>query len=422
MGQATANGRPYSGRPARPRKGAKSKLTLIALASVVFFAGGYILLWSLGSVIVGGKGFPWASPAGVSLSPVAVQAQIDQPLEPLVNMRALRDLSYVPVKGIYVGSQHLADPELLQPLLDLADTTEINAFVVDVKDDWGSITYNCDAPAARNLGTISARIKDVDSLIATLREHHITPIARIVCFKDSVLPNARPDLAVMNGETGEIWETYSNHTRFINPFSREVWEYLVEVAEDAARHGFAEIQFDYVRFPDGGPIKQAVYAGQNGMKMSDAISGFLAFAKKRLEPLGVWISADVFGMTLRVKSPDDQGIGQILEQMAQNLDIICPMVYPSHYAVNSFGLASPNASPYQLVSQALQEAKQRMPGTGATIRPWLQDFSMNGGGGYVKYGTTEVKAEIRAAEELGYSEWLLWNASLNYTEGALRSD
>jgi len=384
----------------------------VAVASLVCFAAAFILLWSLGSVIVGGKGFPWTSKAQAAMSPVALQAQVDRPLEPLVDMRALRDLSYVPVKGIYVSSYWAGKPDLLAKMIQIADTTEINAFVIDVKDEYGRVVYNSDVPMAKTLGTVEARIPDIDALIATLRQHDITPIARIVCFQDNALASARPDLAIKSSKGG-LW-SYDGMS-YTNPYNHEVWDYLVQIAEDVAKHGFREIQFDYVRFPAAGPVDEAVYPGANGTSKPDAIAGFLAYAHERLEPLGVWVSADVFGMTLRVK--DDQKMGQILEQIARSVDIVCPMIYPSLYWPHSYGLPNPNAKPYELITAALTDAKTRLAGTGAMVRPWLQDYSWGG----VTYGVPQVQAEIRAAEELGYTEWILWDSSLTYTVGALRS-
>ena len=417
MGQATSNGRPSVRRPPRRRRGARGKFAFIAVSSAICFAVGFILLWSLGSIIVGGQGFPWSSPAEAAISPVALQAQVDHPLEPLVDLRAFRDLSYVPVKGIYVSSYWAGRTDLLQKMLDIADTTEINAFVIDVKDEYGQVVYNCNVPMAKRVRAVQPHITDIDALISTLRQHDVTPIARLVCFQDGMLAKARPDLAVQSKKNpGTPWKD-NNGLAYTNPYNHEVWDYLVQIAEDAAKHGFREIQFDYVRFPAQGDVKDAVYPGSNGMSKADAISGFLAYARERLEPLGVWVSADVFGETLMVNN--DQGIGQKLEQVASNVDIICPMVYPSHYSLGSYSLDSPNASPYELVSAALKDAKPRLDGSGAAVRPWLQDFSMKGM--LPTYGVAEVKAEIKAAEEQGYTEWLLWNAAMNYTTGALRS-
>ncbi|MCL5736077.1 MAG: putative glycoside hydrolase, partial [Actinobacteria bacterium] len=256
---------------------------------------------------------------------------------------------------------------------------------------------------------------DIDALIAKLRAHNIIPIARVVCFKDDKLADKRPDLAV-KWKNGTNWTDFKGFS-FTNPYSHEVWEYLVEVAEDAARHGFREIQFDYVRFPSDGKISDAVYPGQNSSK-EDAIAAFLAFARPRLEKLGVWISADVFGITVNPASAKDSAtLGQNIDKMAENVDIVCPMVYPSHYDNGYYGIDSPNKDPFDTVSKAMADTKARLAGTGAMGRPYLQDFSLRG----VTYGVAEVKAQIKAAEEKGFSEWILWDPSLTYTEGALRS-
>jgi hypothetical protein len=383
---------------------------------VVLFAGGFFLLWSLGSWIVGGSGFPGGgSSVDAVTAPVTVVSGSDYSVSPLIDLREFRDLSYVPVKGIYMTSYGASSADNLNKMISLADSTEINAFVIDVKDDLGYVTYKADVPLAKEEGLIDNRIKDIDALIAKLREHNIIPIARVVCFKDTKLANKRPDLAV-KWKNGTNWTDFKGLS-FTNPYNHEVWEYLVEVAEDAARHGFREVQFDYVRFPSDGLISQAVYPGQNSSK-EDAIAAFLAFARPRLEKLGVWVSADVFGITVNPASHKDSAtIGQSVPKIAESVDIVCPMVYPSHYSDGYYGIESPNRSPYETVSKAMADTKGMLAGAGAMGRPWLQDFSLRG----VTYGINEVKAQIKAAEEQGFSEWLLWDPALNYTKGALRS-
>lgn len=404
----------YRQRPVRRRRGALLRFTSVVVLGLVAFGAGFILLWSLGSWAVGGSGFPWRSEAGITEVSVPPPTEAVYSLEPLVDRLAFRDLSYVPVKGLYIGSYVGGSSERLQNLLQIADTTEINAFVFDVKDDWGKITYAADVPLARELGLIEERVKDIDAFIATLAEHDIVPIARLVCFKDTELALAKPEISVRSSKGGKWADWKGRH--YTNPYSHEVWEYLVQVAEDAVRHGFREIQFDYVRFPTDGPISEAVYPGEYCSK-EDAIAGFLAYARERLEKLGAWVSADVFGIVI-MDTPDTATIGQKYWKVAQNVDIMCPMVYPSHYESGSYGLENPNASPYETVSAAMKETVKRLAGTGAMGRPWLQDFSLRG----VTYGVEKVKAQIKAAEEQGFTEWLLWNPSVQYTVGALRSE
>ncbi len=376
------------------------------------FAVGFFLFWSLGSWFVGGGGFPGGSDEDSAATSIPLTVETDYEVEPLVDLIAFRDLSYVPVKGVYMTSYSAASPDRVADLVNLADTTEINALVIDVKDDTGIVTYDADVSMGKELGLIEERIGDIDALLALLADHDIIPIARVVCFKDSALAAKRPDLAV-HREDGGMWEDW-NGLNYTNPYSHEVWEYIVQVAEDAARHGFREIQFDYVRFPTDGPISEAVYPGEY-CEMEDAIADLLAYARGRLEKLGVWISADVFGLTVHVEN--DGGIGQKIEKISRNVDIVCPMVYPSHYDGGSYGIDNPDANPYDLVTAAMKDTAKRLAGTGAMGRPWLKDDDYG-----VDYGVEEVKAEIKAAEEQGFDEWLLWNAGNEYTVGALRAE
>jgi hypothetical protein len=397
------------------RKAAKRRVIFMLVTGLMTFAVGFLLLWSAASWMRGGDGWPWSGSDESAATAPGLEVKSAYTIEPLVDLREFRDLSYVPVKGVYMTSYAAASPQILDNLIGLADRTEINAFVIDVKDDLGIVAYNADVQLAKQEGLIEKRIKDIDALVSKLQEHNITPIARVVCFKDDKLANKRPDLAVMH-KNGKIWEDFKKLS-YTNPYNREVWEYLVQVAEDAAKHGFREIQFDYVRFPSDGKISDAVYPGQNSSK-EDAIAAFLAYARPRLEKLGVWVSADVFGITVNPNNAKDSAtIGQNVEKIAKNVDIVCPMIYPSHYDSGSYGIQNPNASPYETVAAASKDTAARLAGSGAMGRPWLQDFSLRG----VEYGQAEVKAQIKAAEEQGFTEWLLWDPSLKYVEKALRS-
>src|SRR3990172_7790412 len=260
---------PQRSRSASRRKAAHRRMAVLGFLGAVFFAGGFFLLWSMGGWLVGGGGFPGgASPSAAVAAPVLVASGDDFTVSPLIDLRAFRDLSYVPVKGIYMTSYGAASNERLTDMIKLADDTEINAFVIDVKDDLGYVTYKADIQLAKDEGLIDARIKDIDALTAKLRQHNIIPIARVVCFKDTKLAEKRPDMAV-KWKNGSNWSDF-NGLSYTNPYNREVWEYLVQVAEDAARHGFREIQFDYVRFPSDGKISDAVYPGRNSSQ-EDAI-------------------------------------------------------------------------------------------------------------------------------------------------------
>jgi hypothetical protein len=400
--------------PVRARRGAGRKVAAIAVMGAAAFAAGFFVLWTLGSWIVGGSGEGPGADGGGAAAAAVVSAQTDYTVEPIVDLLAFRDLSYVPVKGVYMTGFSAGNATTVDRLVGLADRTEVNAFVINVKEDGGEITYATEAPMAQSLGTDTEIIEDIDGLLATMAEHNIIPIARIVCFKDGVLPEKRPDLAIMDSRAqGQLWRDNSKaRSTYLNPYNHEVWEYLVQVAEDAARKGFREIQFDYVRFPTDGAVEYMEFPGKYCTK-DDAIAGFLAYARPRLEKLGVWVSADVFGL---VVAHQTSGFGQQLEKMCRNLDIVCPMVYPDLYDSGSYLVDDPNSEPYKIVSGAMKDMAARLPGTGVKGRPWLRDYSWRG----VVYGPDEIQAEIRAAAEQGYDEWILWNSSNKYTEDALQ--
>ncbi len=376
----------------------------------MLFAAGFILLWSLGSVIVGGKGFPWTTTAGASISPVALQAQIERPLEPLVDLRAFRDLSYVPVKGIYVTSQAAGNPKALAAMIAIADQTEINAFVIDVKDDYGKITYEADVPLAKDLGLIDVHIRDIDGLIATLREHDITPIARVVAFQDDALATTRPDLAVQSSKGG-IWRTTRTSATPIRTTTRcgsTRCSWRRTPRGMASGRSSSTTSASPATVPSPRPSTRGVLPRRPTPSPGSSRSRANAWRS-----MGVWVSADVFGLTTTVKK--DQGIGQQFEKISRNVDIICPMVYPSHYDAGSYGIDSPDDQPIRADRPCSGGRHSQAGGHRGHVPPLAAGLHHGG----VQYGVEEVKAQIKAAEEQGYEEWLLWDPSLNYTVGAL---
>lgn len=315
----------------------------------------------------------------------------------------------VAAKGIYVSGWVAGSPRM-NALIDLVRETELNAVVIDVKDDHGNITYQSTLPKVAEMGNSVAYIKDLDALLQRLDREGIYAIARIVVFKDPALGKNRPDLVIL-GPSGLPWRDRI-HATWADPYNREVWAYNVAVAKEAAARGFQEIQFDYVRFPSDGNLDGLVYPAATGEKRSRVIADFLAYARRELEPLGAFVSADVFGLV--TSAADDLGIGQYWEELAPSVDYMSPMVYPSHYALRSYGLPDPDAAPYETVYRAMQDALRRTAGTGARIRPWLQDFTLRN-----RYDANMVRAQIKAVQDSGLDEWMLWNPYSNFTASAL---
>ncbi|RED64175.1 putative glycoside hydrolase [Cohnella lupini] len=322
------------------------------------------------------------------------------------------------VKGIYVTA-YSAGGERMAKLLNLLDKTELNSMVIDIKDDLGNITYKTDNPTLKKLGSPQPYIRDINKLMTTLKEHDIYPIARVVVFKDSVLAKKHPEMSFVQKD-GTIWHN-NNNDKFVNPYDKKVWEYNVEVAKEAAKLGFKEIQFDYVRFPEGFEKKaDSLKFTKNELSRVDTVASFVEFAKKELAPLGVRVSVDIFGYAASV--PAAEGIGQDFVKISNAVNVICPMIYPSHYSTGWFKQKDPDKAPYATIKGAMVDTHKKLDPLGdkkPIIRPWIQDFTASwlGKGHYAKYGAAEVQAQIKALNDSGVQEYLLWNAGNTYTEG-----
>ncbi|WP_309120161.1 putative glycoside hydrolase [Paenibacillus sp.] len=320
------------------------------------------------------------------------------------------------IRGVY-ATAHSAGGSRLETLLRLLDDTELNSLVIDVKDDYGYITYPTQDPALLEIGTAKNIIRDPSALLSRLAEHEAYPIARIVVFKDSVLAEKRPDLSYVTPE-GAVWKNGRGES-FVNPYRKEVWEYNVQVAKEAAKLGFKEIQFDYVRFPEGFENKADVLAyHKDERKRIEVVADFVKYAREQLTPLGVRVSVDIFGYAASV--PAAEGIGQDFELISKYVDVISPMVYPSHYSTGWFGSNVPDAAPYVTIDGAMKDTFKKLEPLGPfqpIVRPWIQDFTASWVKGYIKYGKKEVEDQIRALKDNGIEEFMLWNAVNRYTEG-----
>lgn len=329
------------------------------------------------------------------------------------------------VKGIYLTG-HSAGGARLADLTKLLNDTELNAMVIDVKDDFGDMTFDLKSDNPLIKENTQNYVSDPAQMMKHMEEHQIYPIARVVVFKDTRLAEARPELSFTH-EDGSVWKNGRGES-FVNPFSQEVWEYNVEIAKQAAKMGFKEIQFDYVRFPEGFETRsdelKYTYGGYQEKGLDDiqqrveAVTDFVKYAKKELEPYGVDVSVDIFGYSATV--PEAPGIGQNFSKISENVDVISSMIYPSHWG-SYFGIAKPDLEPYKLVSEYMKVENDILGklDTPPQSRPWLQDFTASylGAGNYREYGPAEIEAQIKALKEAGVNEFLLWDAGNTYTRG-----
>ncbi|MEK7402988.1 MAG: putative glycoside hydrolase [Gemmatimonadota bacterium] len=325
------------------------------------------------------------------------------------------------VRGLYVNRWAAISNRMWQ-LIDVAKTTEVNALVIDVKDDRGLMLYRSAVPLARRVGADTTQpmsARRMKAVLDTMRLYGIHSIARIVVAKDPLLANARPEWAIhRKDDSAKVWFDRTG-SPWLDATQPGVWTYAADIAAEAVKLGFAEIQFDYVRFPDErSAIEDGLYAKLDGRVRAQVIRDELARVRGLTKPLGVPMTIDVFGLT--ATDSTDMGIGQRWEMFIDRADVVLPMTYPSHFAPGTYGLANPNAAPYETVDNTLKDILRRSRNIAGAARivPWYQDFTL----GSPRYTAEQVRLQILAGYANGITSWMLWNPGSRYSEAALQKD
>ncbi|MCC6312370.1 MAG: hypothetical protein IT337_00035 [Thermomicrobiales bacterium] len=326
--------------------------------------------------------------------------------------QATSDLPADRVRALYFNPLLTTQNDAIS-LADLIDRSELNGFVVDVKEQGVYV------PTAVELLTESARVDpsvlDIDGLMALCAERDIYSIARIVCFRDNELAANRPDLAVLDARTSEPWQDDGGQL-WLNPFRHETWDALAAFAVEQVARGFDEIQFDYVRFPSDGDLSALDFGiTVDDDLRTDTIAAFLGYCRRQLAPLGAVTAVDVFGYTLLL---DDIGIGQNIAKLARAVDVLCPMIYPSHFPDGSIAVPGhPNDFPAETIAISMADGAERIDPR--RLRPWLQDFSLRG---MAPYGPEQVRAQIDAVEAAGAGGWMIWDPASEFSLDAFLPD
>ncbi|PLX28359.1 sugar fermentation stimulation protein [Candidatus Parcubacteria bacterium] len=316
------------------------------------------------------------------------------------------------VKGIYLTAYSAGSTKKIDSIIDLIETTELNAVVIDIKDYSGFLLYDSQVELVNELGVKQNRIGDVSELIKKLHEHDIYVIARQTVFQDPVLAERRTDLAIKS-KAGGIWRD-QNGLAWVDPTNRQVWDYNVVIAREAIDLGFDEINFDYVRFPSDGNMSLVVY-NTGDKQRYEVMHDFYAFLNTELSNEPAYISLDLFGYVM--ERHDGMSIGQRLEDSVDEVDYISPMMYPSHYPSGHLGLSNPAAHPGVVIDNGMQKGMPYFTSsTKAEVRPWLQAFNMG-----AVYSGSLIRAQIDMVEKYSDGGWLLWNAANRYTSAGLKT-
>ncbi|MEJ7837788.1 MAG: putative glycoside hydrolase [Thermomicrobiales bacterium] len=331
----------------------------------------------------------------------------------LANFEDIR-LSEVSIKAVYADALMLGTDGEIDRQIDIANTTEINALVIDIKED--TIFYDSQVEFFVDAGTVEP-IFDASALLKKLKANDIYTIARIVVFQDPLVAEVRPDLAVLDSTTGDLWRN-QNGVAWVSAFNTELWDANIDLATEALDLGFDEIQYDYVRFPSDGDLSTANFGREYTADAREtAITGFMQQSYEAIHAKGGKLAADLFGYVTIVD--DEQYIGQRFSALEPYLDVVCMMIYPSHFEEGNIASAAghPNDFPYETIYESLERAELNIPGSASKFRPWLQDFTYYG---MREYTAVDVRLQIDAAEDFGTAGWMLWGDPMNVSVEALK--
>jgi len=405
-----------------------------------FILGGAILLSILGGAFVlGFKYLPVLSQvnydAGNALvldNATSTKKIKEEPKEEVTHLKTPE-----PMKSIYMTSCVVGTKDFRAKLVKVVEETEINSLVIDIKDFSGTLSYKPTNPDLDHAWQASkCGTKDMKEFIATLHAKNIYVIGRVTVFQDPHYSKLHPELAVKSIATGLPWKDKKG-LNFLDVGGKESWDYTIALAKDAYGIGFDEINFDYIRYPSDGNMKDASYTLSTGSK-ADQLEKFFQYLHEQLKDTGMKTSADLFGMT--TTNYDDLNIGQVLERALPYFDYVAPMVYPSHYPPNFNGWKNPNLVPYELIHFVMKRGVERAEATTTYVstltntrigtstpakythtpvsklklRPWIQDFQYGG-----TYGPKEIRAQIQASYDVGLTSFMIWSPSNKYTVSAL---
>jgi len=335
------------------------------------------------------------------------------------------------VKALYMTACVAATPSWRESLKKLVETTELNSIIIDIKDFSGTIAFI--DPSLPQAGVSGCRVVDMQDFVADLHKSDIYVIGRITVFQDPYYTKLHPELAVKRKNDGEVWKDYKG-LAFIDVGAKPYWDYVVDLSKKSYALGFDELNFDYIRYPSDGDMKNTDYtwtpkqsSGEDAtgqavfITKAEVLKSFFSYLHENLRNTGVKTSADIFGMT--TTNTDDLGIGQVLENALLYFDFVAPMVYPSHYPATWNGFRNPAEYPYEVIKISMGRAVEReealrismgvATSTPSKLRPWLQDFNLG-----AQYGVPEVRAQIKATYDVGLNSWFVWNAGNKYTVGA----
>ncbi len=312
-------------------------------------------------------------------------------------------------QGIYLTAYSAGSQNGLN-LMEKLKAAGGNMVVFDMKETDGHLYYPTSIEVNKAAGgNDKILLQDPQKFIAEGKAMGLHMVARIVCFKDDLMAKQKPEWAIHNFQ-GKIWQSPERQV-WLDPSLPAVQDYVISVAKEAAAYGVDEVQFDYVRFPTQGNVSNADYSfDEKNTQHYEVIRDFLQKAHRELAPLGVKIGIDVFGVVAWNNEYDSGSTGQRIEKLAPFIDVVYPMIYPSHFGPGFAGYKSPGDAPYYFVDESLKLFNKLVADYPVIVRPWLQAFPYR----VSRYNEDYVHQQVVAAHDEGVNTFSLWNAGNNY--------
>lgn len=367
------------------------------------------------AIIAGTGVFGWRQyQRSLIVPPTVLATVIPEAVIPVVPLPPDPVVDHIPtplsVRGIYVSGWTAGSSKKMEQLIALTKEQDANSMVIDIKDATGKLSYQPLDEDLRATGVGTRKIADLPALTKRLHDEGIYVIGRLAVFQDPYRATLHPEEAFHIKDTGAVWRD-SKGLAWLRADAESVWEYATAIALDAYAQGFDEINVDYVRYPSDGKL-DAIENRAGATVRAETIERFFAYLDEHIRGAGIPLSADLFGLTMTATG--DIGIGQELLRIAPHVDVIAPMIYPSHFAAGSYGYTSPAAHPYEIITHSLSDGIKKLATIGIgpeKLRPWLQDFDLLG----VRYTSAMIADQIRATEEQGITGWLIWDPKNIYT-------
>lgn len=336
-------------------------------------------------------------------SQVAEAASVQKPAKPAKDKRFVAKGIYMTATSIQIDRFHTMTDSLVK--------SGGNTVVFDVKNEDGIVSYKSGVPMVKQIGADrEGPIQDLKARVKQMHDKGIHVAGRIVLFKDPILAKARPDLTLKSLSTGKPWLD-KGKLQWLDPNHPEVVAYNLAIAKELAEIGVDEIQFDYVRFPAESKTQDIAYSfDTTKTPKHEVITAFMKKANEELKPKGVLISIDVFGVIAWNKDIDQRITGQKVEDLAKYVDVMCPMVYPSHFGKIFDGKQNPADHPTYFVEEGVKKLYAKIDGSGAVVRPWIQGFGWR----VSNFGPAYVGKQIDAAKAADGVGYMVWNASNKY--------